>query len=112
MEIHRLRRRVAKLEADLGQAGDPFQGLIFVSNVMQKVVERAPVSCRLPQGAAEFVAAHHSAGTLTLVIANTVRRAVEMGAQVVEAKGKFLIPGLWDMHVHMFNQVSRRPPNT
>ena len=43
MEIHRLRRRVAKLEADLGQAGDPFQGLIFVSNAMQKVVERARV---------------------------------------------------------------------
>ncbi len=34
------------------------------------------------------------------------------GARVVEAKGKFLIPGLWDMHVHVFNQVSRRPPNT
>ena len=37
---------------------------------------------------------------------------VPKGAQVVEAKGKFLIPGLWDMHVHIFNQVSRRPPNT
>jgi len=23
------------------------------------------------------------------------------GAQVVEGKGKFLIPGLWDMHVHL-----------
>ena len=44
----------------------------------EKVVERAPVSCRLPQGVAEFVAARHSAGTLTLVIANTVRRAVEI----------------------------------
>jgi len=41
-------------------------------------VERAPVSCRLPQGVAEFVAAKHAAGTLTLVIANTVRRAVEI----------------------------------
>ena len=43
-----------------------------------KVVERAPASCRMPQGAAEFVAAKHAAGTLTLVIANTVRRAVEI----------------------------------
>jgi hypothetical protein len=34
------------------------------------------------------------------------------GAQVVESQGKFLIPGLWDMHVHIFNQISRRPPNT
>ena len=41
MEVHRLRRRVAKLEADLGRTGDTFQDLIFVSNSMQKVVERA-----------------------------------------------------------------------
>ncbi len=34
------------------------------------------------------------------------------GAQVVESREKFLIPGLWDMHVHMFNQITRRPPNT
>ena len=33
-------------------------------------------------------------------------------AVVVEAAGRYLIPGLWDMHVHIFNQVSRRPPNT
>jgi cytosine/adenosine deaminase-related metal-dependent hydrolase len=33
-------------------------------------------------------------------------------AEVVEAKGKFLIPGLWDTHVHIFNQFTRRPPNT
>jgi hypothetical protein len=32
-------------------------------------------------------------------------------ALVVNATSKFLIPGLWDMHVHIFNQVSRRPPN-
>jgi len=31
---------------------------------------------------------------------------------VVEASGKYLIPGLLDMHVHIFNNVSRRPPNT
>jgi DNA-binding NtrC family response regulator len=40
MEVHRLRRRVAKLEADL-KSGDPFEGLIFVSGTMQKIVERA-----------------------------------------------------------------------
>ena len=32
-------------------------------------------------------------------------------ALVLNATGKFLIPGLWDMHVHIFNQVSRRAPN-
>ncbi len=33
------------------------------------------------------------------------------GARVIDGRGKFLIPGLWDMHVHLFNQISRRPPN-
>ena len=28
------------------------------------------------------------------------------------AKGAYAIPGLWDMHVHIFNQVSLRPANT
>ncbi|HKN36033.1 MAG TPA: sigma-54 dependent transcriptional regulator [Terriglobales bacterium] len=40
MEVYRLRRRVAKLEADL-KSGDPFEDLIYVSNSMQKIVERA-----------------------------------------------------------------------
>jgi imidazolonepropionase-like amidohydrolase len=44
-------------------------------------------------------------------IGNSTTSRIPEGAQVVEAKGKFLIPGLCDMHVHMFNQVSRRPPN-
>jgi imidazolonepropionase-like amidohydrolase len=33
------------------------------------------------------------------------------GAQRVDGRGRFLIPGLADMHVHLFNLVSRRPPN-
>lgn len=32
-------------------------------------------------------------------------------ATVVNGTGKFLIPGLWDMHVHVFNNVSERPPD-
>jgi two-component system NtrC family response regulator len=40
MEVHRLRRKVAKLEADL-RSGDPFDNLIFVSTAMQKIIERA-----------------------------------------------------------------------
>jgi imidazolonepropionase-like amidohydrolase len=30
---------------------------------------------------------------------------------VVDSTGKFLMPGLWDMHVHMFNNGSQRPAN-
>ena len=44
----------------------------------EKRIERASEACRLPGGAAAFVAAEHRAGTLTLVVANTVRRAVEI----------------------------------
>jgi imidazolonepropionase-like amidohydrolase len=34
-------------------------------------------------------------------VENGVSVPVPPGAQVVEARGKYLIPGLWDMHVHM-----------
>ncbi len=34
------------------------------------------------------------------------------GAQRVGGHGRFLIPGLVDMHVHLFNNATHRPPNT
>ena len=33
-------------------------------------------------------------------IAKTGEVAIPKNAQVIDGKGKFLIPGLWDMHVH------------
>ncbi|MEP6821986.1 MAG: amidohydrolase family protein [Chthoniobacterales bacterium] len=33
------------------------------------------------------------------------------GAVEVDGRGRFLIPGLVDMHVHLFNNSSQRPPN-
>ncbi|HWR52167.1 MAG TPA: amidohydrolase family protein, partial [Bryobacteraceae bacterium] len=33
---------------------------------------------------------------------------VPLGAQIVDGRGKYLIPGLWDMHVHM---MSSQPPD-
>lgn len=33
-------------------------------------------------------------------------------AIVVDASGKFLIPGLWDMHVHVFHYRHPNPPDT
>jgi len=45
----------------------------------RKLVERCISELSAyPQGVADFVAAQHADGTLTLVIANTVRRAVEI----------------------------------
>ncbi len=37
--------------------------------------------------------------------------AIPPSAQRVEGRGRFLLPGLVDMHVHLFNNSSRRPPN-
>jgi imidazolonepropionase-like amidohydrolase len=34
------------------------------------------------------------------------------GAERIDGRGRFLIPGLADMHVHLFNNASHRPPNT
>jgi imidazolonepropionase-like amidohydrolase len=34
-------------------------------------------------------------------IATVDKQAVPAGAQVVDGRGKFLIPGLWDMHTHL-----------
>jgi predicted amidohydrolase len=33
-------------------------------------------------------------------------------ATVIDARGKFLIPGLWDMHVHVFHYRHPDPPDT
>lgn len=41
MELARLRQRVVQLEADLQQAANPFEKLVYVSPQMQKAVERA-----------------------------------------------------------------------
>ena len=32
--------------------------------------------------------------------------SIPAGARVVDAAGKFLIPGLWDMHVHWYDEAS------
>jgi imidazolonepropionase-like amidohydrolase len=37
--------------------------------------------------------------------------AIPPGAVRAEGRGRYLIPGLVDMHVHLFNNASRRPPN-
>jgi imidazolonepropionase-like amidohydrolase len=38
--------------------------------------------------------------------------AIPAGAARVDGRGRFLIPGLVDAHVHLFNNASKRPPNT
>ncbi|GAA4345281.1 amidohydrolase family protein [Flaviaesturariibacter amylovorans] len=55
-------------------------------------------------------------GQHVLVSGNRIERITSKaitrkGARVVDGSGKFLIPGLWDMHVHVFNNISGLPPN-
>jgi imidazolonepropionase-like amidohydrolase len=40
------------------------------------------------------------------------KAAIPEAAERVDGRGKFLMPGLVDMHVHLFNNASKRPPNT
>lgn len=42
-------------------------------------------------------------GEYITAIGESLKIAVPKDAQVVDATGKFLIPGLWDMHVHGFH---------
>ncbi len=37
--------------------------------------------------------------------------SIPANALVIDASGKYLIPGLWDMHVHVFNAISKTPPD-
>ena len=46
-----------------------------------------------------------------VAIALPSEAVIPAGAVRVNGRGKFLIPGLVDMHVHLFNLSSRRPPN-
>ena len=42
------------------------------------------------------------AGTRIAAVGRTGKVRIPKNAQVVDARGKFLIPGLWDMHIHTF----------
>jgi imidazolonepropionase-like amidohydrolase len=48
-------------------------------------------------------------GNRILDVKGAVR--VPSGAKVVDATGKYLIPGLWDMHVHMRGSIRGSMPN-
>lgn len=58
-------------------------------------------------------------GPRTVVIADGRITAIQAPAEThipddaerVDGRGRFLIPGLVDMHVHLFNNASHRPPN-
>jgi imidazolonepropionase-like amidohydrolase len=44
-------------------------------------------------------------------VGSAATTVVPAGARAIDGSGRYVIPGLWDMHVHPFNYVSGRPPN-
>jgi hypothetical protein len=50
-------------------------------------------------------------GNRILDIKDAAQVKVPAGAKVVDATGKYLIPGLWDMHVHMRGSIKGSTPN-
>lgn len=46
-----------------------------------------------------------------VAIADPRTAQIPANALRVDGRGRYLIPGLVDMHVHLFNRYSRRPPN-
>lgn len=47
-----------------------------------KVLQKAPIECRLPKGLADFALQKHERGTQTLIVVNTVARAQEIFAEL------------------------------
>jgi imidazolonepropionase-like amidohydrolase len=52
------------------------------------------------------------AGNRIVSVAEQSESLLPKAARVIDGSGLYLIPGLVDMHVHLFNNVSRRAPNT
>lgn len=48
-------------------------------------------------------------GNRITAVTKSARVQTDKEARVVDGSGKYLIPGLWDMHVHLFNHVSPGP---
>src|SRR4030095_12503120 len=51
------------------------------------------------------------AGNRITTVGKSSRVRIPKNARVVDATGEFLIPGLWDMHVHIFRNSSRPGTN-
>ena len=50
-------------------------------------------------------------GNRITTLDKTSKVKIPKTAFVINGSGKYLIPGLWDMHFHVFNNVSKTPPD-
>ena len=51
-------------------------------------------------------------GNRIISIEKTSKAKIPQNSLIIDAKDKYLIPGLWDMHVHVFNNISKTPADT
>ena len=87
--------------------------VLFVPAFLLTQVPVTPASLAITHVTVIDTAAGSARGDMTVVIGGT--RILTVGdsstvevpraATVIDGRGKFLIPGLWDMHVHMFNNA-------
>lgn len=52
------------------------------------------------------------AGSRISAISRSATTPPPAGAPVIDATGKYMIPGLWDMHVHLFTTRPTSEPTT
>jgi imidazolonepropionase-like amidohydrolase len=81
-------RREANTAADASQPSEPYVAIAHVTVVDVAKGVLVPGQNVVVRG-----------GRIVQV-GDTLAVQVPPGAQVVDGRGKFLIPGLWDMHVH------------
>jgi hypothetical protein len=92
-------------------------GACGTSRVSQPPIEAdlAVVNVNVVDVDVGYVLSNHTvliAGARVQAMGPSVAMGIPPGAQVIDGSEQFLIPGLWDVHVHLFNNVSRRAPNT
>lgn len=63
-----------------------------------KALQKAELRCRLPKGLAEFIAEKHCAGTQTLIVVNTVKRAREVYKETRKVFGDKDVPKIELIH--------------
>jgi len=92
--------------------------LIFVSSVLFAAADQSPELIFIHVTVID-VTGGVAKPDMTVVVRGNRIAAIEKtdalvsheNGQVIDASGKFLIPGLWDSHVHLFNHITVGPPN-
>ncbi len=94
-------------------------GIASFASRTQALASNDPPSLVIENVAVVDVAQGRTTGPQTVVVVDRRIAAIGEPDEVavppastrVDGRGRFLVPALVDMHVHLFNNASRRPPN-